>query len=220
MLDCFFLCYNAKNQVNTTHGAFCPLNIKKTPLDFTLVAGYAAGVGRTYITLDILTDLPLRGSLHLLGSWWSTWTRWELFPPILVCIFRKQCFQKKGSEYSIMRLRELDFFVWGWSKQKGTTERLQDIKQMCRQWERQPDIMWVNLLNSTNNFDPLMEVTTHWTDTNSQMDLGDTTRAKHRCHVTIGPIKSGWLSLLVTLYMQSLTLLLIRKMQFSWHCDF
>ncbi|KAG7498484.1 hypothetical protein JOB18_009913 [Solea senegalensis] len=49
--------------------------MKKSPLDFTLVAGCAGRAGETYITSDILTDLPLKGSLHLPGSQSDRWIR-------------------------------------------------------------------------------------------------------------------------------------------------
>lgn len=50
---------------------FPPHNFKQTSLDFTLVAGYARCERQTYIMSDILTDLPPRGSFHLLGSQWT-----------------------------------------------------------------------------------------------------------------------------------------------------
>ena len=48
-----------------------PTSHLQADFDFTLLAGYARCERRTYITSDILTDLPLRGSFHLQGSPWT-----------------------------------------------------------------------------------------------------------------------------------------------------
>lgn len=74
-----------------------PPHIRKAPLDFMLVAGYARWGGQTYIRSDILADLPPQGSLHLPCGRWNRWWELEFWIDLSLCIEGTNNCKNKGN---------------------------------------------------------------------------------------------------------------------------